>query len=84
MDNGELVPSWCASLQTEIEQAVSSNMAGNLGTNPPDANDTGVECVIDSTQKIVSTERFSVKLRVKPFGYAKYIDVYLGFKTVTT
>jgi len=33
---------------------------------------------------VVATSRLKVQLRVKPFGYPKYIDVYLGFKTINT
>jgi hypothetical protein len=83
-DEGTLVPSWCASLQSQTEQAIISQMSGNLGSNPLDPNDTGVACTIDYKQNIVATERLKIQLRVRPNGYAKYVDVYLGFKTATT
>ncbi|MCD8177309.1 MAG: DUF2586 family protein [Tannerellaceae bacterium] len=81
--DGNLSPAWCASLSGDVEQAIISNMTanGNLGNDPGDSSDTGVECNIPYEQQILSTSGLQVELRVKPAGYAKYIDVELGFKT---
>jgi hypothetical protein len=81
--DGTLSPAWCTAVKSRVEQAVVSNMTanGNLGNDPGDTNDTGVECTIDYRQQILSASRLAVALRVKPNGYAKYIDVELGFKT---
>jgi ligA len=54
---------------------------GNLGNDQSDSSDTGVECKIDYDQNILATSQVKIGLRVKPNGYAKYIDVELGFKT---
>ena len=54
---------------------------GNLGNDPADPDDTGVECSINYEQNILATSLIAAGLRVKPNGYAKYIDVNLGFKT---
>lgn len=80
--DGNLSPSWCVSLKSDVEQAIISNMTanGNLGNDPGSPDDTGVECSIDYKQQILSTSHLAVGLRVKPNGYAKYIDVELGFK----
>lgn len=74
------------SIQNTVEVAIENKMTanGNLGVDPDDPNDTGVECFIDKDQNIVSSSRLQVRLRVKPFGYPKYIDLYLGFKTSNT
>lgn len=71
------------SIQNSVERAIMSSMgvAGELGSDPDDTSDTGVECYINPEQNIVSTSKFEVRLRIKPFGYAKYIDLYIGFKT---
>ncbi len=81
--DGTLSPAWCTSVKSRVEQAIVSNMTanGNLGNDPGDTNDTGVECSIDYAQNILATSHLAVGLRVKPNGYAKYIDVELGFKT---
>jgi len=72
------------SIQNAVETAIENGMAGSLGVDPGDAKDTGVQCYIDVNQNIVSTGKLNVSLRIKPFGYAKYIDLSLGFKTTTT
>ena len=81
--DGTLSPAWCASVQGDVEQAIISSMTanGNLGNDPAEPDDTGVECSIDYKQDILATSRIAAGLRVKPNGYAKYIDVDLGFKT---
>ena len=56
---------------------------GELSADVTNPKDRGVQCFIDPTQNIVSTSRINIKVRVRPFGYGRYIDVYLGFKTVT-
>jgi len=72
------------SIQSAVETAIENGMAGSLGVDPADPKDTGVQCYIDASQNIVSTGKLNVSLRIKPFGYAKYIEVSLGFKTTTT
>ncbi|MGM9747509.1 MAG: DUF2586 family protein, partial [Candidatus Cryptobacteroides sp.] len=81
--DGGLSPAWCASVEADVENDIISQMTanGNLGNDPADSEDTGVDCVIDRDQNILSTGKFVAGLRVKPNGYAKYIDVNLGFKT---
>jgi len=85
-DEGTIPAPIVKSLQNTIERAIEDTMGleGNLGVDPGNPNDTGVSCFIDPNQKVVTTSKFEIKLRVKPFGYAKYIDVYLGFKVVNS
>ncbi len=84
-DDGTIPASIVKSIQNKVEVAIENGMTayGNLGIDPGDSTDTGVQCYIDHTQNVVSTSELAVKLRVKPYGYAKYIDLYLGFKTTT-
>lgn len=82
-DSGSIPAPIVKSIQNAVAVAIETNMSGNLGVDPSNAKDTGVECFIEASQNIVSTSTFIASLKVKPFGYAKYIDVYLGFKTTT-
>lgn len=82
-DDGHIPAPICKSIQNKVETAIVNGMPGNLGVDPSNANDTGVVCFIDYKQKVVSTQQLQVNLKVKPFGYPKYIDLYLGFITVT-
>lgn len=81
-DEGKISAPVVKSIQTAVESALINNMTsyGNLGNDPGDANDMGVECYINPDQNIVATSRLEVSVRVKPHGYTKYIDVTLGFK----
>jgi len=76
-----LVKSW----QAKVENSIALQMTANreLSSDITNPNDRGVECYIDATQNVVSTSRINIKVRVRPFGYSRYIDVYLGFKAVT-
>jgi hypothetical protein len=83
-DDGTMPAPIITSIQNTVETAIENNMTayGNLGV-VPGSTDTGVSCYIDKTQNIRSTSSWIAKLRVKPYGYSKYIDVYLGFKVAS-
>lgn len=80
---GKLAAFHCKGVETSVESAVVTSMTseGNLGNDPDNASDLGVQCYIDPDQNILATSRLEVSLKVKPHGYSKYIDVKLGFKT---
>ena len=82
-DEGKIPAAIAKHIQNEVERAIENEMTanGNLGVDPSDDTDTGVECYVDYDQDIVSSSTLNVQLRVKPYGYAKYINCYLGFKT---
>ncbi len=84
-DDGYIPAPIVKSIQTKVESAIENNMTvyGNLGNDSSDSNDTGVSCYIDPEQDIVSNSTLNIVLQVKPYGYAKYINVNLGFKTTT-
>ena len=81
-DDGKISAPVVKAIQTAVESAIVNNMTsrGNLGNDPSDPNDMGVECSINPDQNIVATSRLDVQLRIKPHGYSKYIEVSLGFK----
>lgn len=81
-DEGKIAPPYVKSVEAAVESAIINLMTsvGNLGVDPQDPNDMGVQCYINPDQNIVATSKLKVKLRVKPYGYSKYIEVDLGFK----
>jgi hypothetical protein len=85
MNDGTLVPAMCKSWESDVVTAIVNSMTaeGNLGVDPTDSTDTGVKCYISYNQNIVATNKFEMTLQIKPYGYAKYIDVHLGFQTLT-
>ena len=80
-DAGRLVPAMTKAWEMEVETAVVNRMTaeGNLGTDPDDPADKGVKCRIDTEQNVAVDGKIEIALKVKPYGYAKYIDVKLGF-----
>lgn len=85
-NDGYLVPSVVKSWEAEMVAAIVNQMTaqGELGADPDDSADMGVQCYINPEQQIASTSRIAVQLKVKPFGYSKYIDVELGFTTINS
>ncbi len=84
-DQGQVSVSYAKSIENKVENAIINSMTvnGELGNDPADQNDTGVECLVDPTLNVLATGKIVVSLRIKPFGYAKYIEVNLGFKIIT-
>lgn len=81
--DGKIAAYQCSAVEASVESAIANTMTaeGNLGNDPDDGRDLGVTCRIDPDQNIISTSRLEMKLRVKPYGYSKYIEIGLGFKT---
>ena len=84
--DGKIPAAICKNIENTVERAIVNTLGinGNIAIDVTDPTDTGCEVYIDPDQNILSTSLLKVKLRVKPFGYSKYIDCYLGFKTATT
>ena len=81
-EDGTLQTGMAKSWQADVERAIAANMTANgeLSANPANPSDTGVICFIDPAQNAISSSRVKVSLRVRPFAYARYIDIYLGFQ----
>lgn len=76
---GTVSPHFCKDVQNYVERALENNLTvyGNVAS---DDTNSGVECYISTDQNIVSTSRLEVVIKVRPYGYAKYIEVKLGFQ----
>lgn len=81
---GKIAAAVCKNMETVMESAIINEMTsrGNLGIDPEDPNDTGVVAYVNPDQNIVATSRLDASLRVRPYGYSKYIEVDLGFQTL--
>lgn len=82
--DGKIASAICKNMETVMESAIINQMTsvGNLGNDPQDPNDTGVIAYVNPEQNIVATSRLNASLRVRPYGYSKYIEVDLGFQTL--
>lgn len=64
--------------QQSVENAINRSMtaAGELSSGD---SGEGCECYIDAKQNVLATSKVEVVLRVRPYAYARDIDVQLGF-----
>lgn len=85
-EDGTMQASVIKAWQGDVENAIALSMTANgeLSADIAKPSDRGVRCFIDPAQNVVSTSKVIVQVRVRPFGYARWIDVNLGFQTVTT
>ena len=79
--DGTMLHPVIVSWQQIIINAIASNMTANGELS--DDGDGGVQVYIDPAQDVLATSTINVEIRVRPFGYARYINVLLGF-TVNT
>ena len=70
--DGTLPVAYVKSLQGEIEKAISTVMVaeGELSR---------IDCLIDPTQNILSTDLLNVEIKAIPKGYTSAIDINIGF-----
>ena len=80
--DGKIPGPICKGIEAAVVGAIARQMTaeGNLATDPSDPNDLGVQCTVDPDSPVVASSRLDIKIAVRPYGYAKYIDIDLGFK----
>lgn len=76
MNSAEL-QSW----EMTVEQAIDSAMTAKGELSNDDGK--GCSCYIDPSQNIAESSTVKLSLKVRPHGYARYIDVDLGFQVNT-
>jgi hypothetical protein len=76
--DGTMLQPVIVSWQQILENAIASNMTAS-GEFSDDGGDNGIQVYIDPTQDVLATGTINVEIRVRPFGYARYIKVLLGF-----
>ena len=69
-----VIKSWQQSVENAINRSMTA--AGELSSGD---SGEGCECYIDAKQNVLATSKIEVVLRVRPYAYARYIDVQLGF-----
>jgi hypothetical protein len=78
---GTILPAFAKNWEQLLINAIYNQMTANgeLSRDPADASDRGVKATIDPEQNVISTGNIKALVRVRPFGYAEYVNVYLGF-----
>lgn len=69
-----ILKSWESELEAEINKAMTAN------SELSSSEGSGCKVFIDPKQNVVSTSKIAISLKVRPHGYARYIDVNLGFQ----
>ena len=78
-DDGTLRHGIIMAWQQMMENAVNRAMTA-VGELSADENGAGCKAYIDPKQNVLSTSKIELVLKVRPFGYARYVDVKLGFQ----
>ena len=70
-----IIMAWQQMMENAVNRAMTA--AGELSA---DENGVGCKAYIDPKQNVLSTSKIELVLKVRPFGYARYVDVKLGFQ----
>ena len=70
-----IIMAWQQMMENAVNRAMTA--AGELSA---DENGAGCKAYIDPTQNVLATSKIELTLKVRPFGYARYVDVKLGFQ----
>lgn len=75
-----IIKAWEAKVENAIESAMTAN--GELSADVA-SGEKGCTCYIDAKQNVLSTSKVEMTLKVRPFGYARSIEINLGFEVAT-
>lgn len=83
--SGQIQPAMAKAWEADVENAIATGMTvrGELSADVADPRDKGVQCYINPAQPLLSTSQMNIRLRIRPFGYPRFIDIYLGFQVVS-
>ena len=70
-----IIMAWQQMMENAVNRAMTA--AGELSA---DENGAGCKAYIDPAQNVLATSKIELVLKVRPFGYARYVDVKLGFQ----
>ena len=76
-DDGTLQAPIVKAWEQKVEDAINRSMTPSGELSSKDGE--GCRCVIDPKQNVVATSKIELTLKVRPHGYARYIDVSIGF-----
>lgn len=85
LNDGTISQPFLKAIESDVENTIANDMtaSGELSSDVNNKDDKGVICFIDPNQNIVSDSTLSIVVRVRPHGYARFIDVLLGFQFQT-
>ena len=82
-NEGKIQPSYAKALEAEVERVIAQEMTakGELSADVTDANSTGVECIIETTNNVIQDSTIKGRIGVTPFGDGRFLYFSLGFNT---
>ncbi|WP_271783872.1 DUF2586 family protein [Aquimarina algiphila] len=85
-DEGKISPIYARTLEGKIEDAIAVAMTakGELSFNPSNKDDKGVIVKVNTENDFLATSTVELVMRGRPHGYARLIDVLLGYQTKNT
>jgi hypothetical protein len=80
-NEGKISPIYAKSLEAEIERVIAQEMTANgeLSAEITQPNDTGVQAIVDLNEVLAVTGKIKGRIRVRPHGYARYLEFGIGF-----
>ncbi|MCT4181643.1 hypothetical protein HZP54_16990 [Elizabethkingia anophelis] len=78
--DGSIVAAYAKTMETAVVMKISNTMGEDLSSDPENKRDKGVECFVDPSQNIVRTSKIEVVVKVRPYGYNRWINVTVGFE----
>lgn len=81
LDDGKLSPIDAGTIETEMERVIAQEMSANneLSVDVTKANDTGVICLVDTSNNVATTGIIKGKVKVKPKGYGRFLEFTIGY-----
>ena len=73
-----ILKSWESELEAEINKSMTAN------SELSSSEGSGCKVFIDPKQNVVSSSKIAISLKVRPHGYARYLDVNLGFQVTNS
>jgi len=82
-NEGKIQAPYAKALEAEIIRVIAKEMTskGELSADTTVANDTGVQCIIDTTNNIAQDSKIKGKIKVRPHGYGRFLEFTIGFNT---
>lgn len=77
-EDGTLQVGVIKSIQQSVENAINRRMTA-FGELSSGEDGKGCVCYIDEKQNVLATSRLHAVIKVRPYGYSRYVDVDLGF-----
>ncbi|MBK5213634.1 MAG: hypothetical protein JJE55_08250 [Flavobacteriaceae bacterium] len=78
---GTVSPIYARSVEAALEQEIYNQMTqqGELSADSTNKDDLGVKAKFNTTINVAQTSRLELSLKVRPKGYARWIEITLGY-----